>query len=374
MHNHRLRNIANSGVQLHTDNPILVVQFRKWHAPEQKQCTNCSSQKLQRENTRAHTFSRHTSIRTCQQANPSSLFLPRCAHIFLVAAPCSQNIYFCWFFSWGNTKEITPFFLPGSCQNNQCFPERDLWCDMRGGKAEGCRHSSGALVVDNKWGAVLGYVLQLSRLIIFDMHSGVYTVSSVKSSPAIEGNRARGAHTTQRIHILHTEVLRKEEPVVAFAFSPSFPLFSMSHLLSTAQLAALAPVSWLTSCSRWLMKKSWLLGFRGCFPINMNSPWSSCNIRPGPVFVQQAARSFVCNTQEEMKRVNSPFRMLHLIMGGTKSPMKGTSIFGSPKHICFPSPDDIIAWFSAALISVSCFTVDKTVQFSVQRCYGCLPL
>lgn len=127
----------------------------------------------------------------------------------------------------------------------------------------------------------------------------------------------------------------------------------MSHLLSTAQLAALAPVSWLTSCSRWLMKKSWLLGFRGCFPINMNSPWSSCNIRPGPVFIQQATRSFVCNTQEEMKRVNSPFRMLHSIMGGTKSPMKGTSILGSQKHICFPSPD-ITAFCSVSLISVSC--------------------
>lgn len=211
---------------------------------------------------------------------------------FLWLHHAHKNIYFCWLFflfSWGNTKEITPLFLPGSCQNNQCFPERDLWCDMRGGKAEGCRHSSRALVVDNKWGAVLGYVLQLSKLIIFDMHSGVYTVSSVKSSPAIEGNRVKGAHTTQHVHILHTEVLRTDEP---FLFLSSLPLFSVSHLLSTAQLAALTPVSWLTSCSRWLMKKSWLLGFRGCFPINMNSPWSSCNIRPGPAFIQQATRSF----------------------------------------------------------------------------------
>lgn len=69
----------------------------------------------------------------------------------------------------------------------------------------------------------------------------------------------------------------------------------------------------------------------------MNSPWSSCNIRPGPVFIQQATHSFACNTQEEMKRVNSPFRMLNSIMGGTKSSMNGTSIFGFQKHICFPS-------------------------------------
>lgn len=144
----------------------------------------------------------------------------------------------------------------------------------------------------------------------------------------------------------------------------------MSHLLSTAQLAALAPVSWLTSCSRWLMKKSWLLGFRGCFPINMNSPWSSCNIRPGPAFIQQATRSFVCNTQEEMKRVNSPFRMLHSIMGGTKSPMKGTSILGCQKHICLPSPY-ITALCSVSLISVSCFTVNETVQISAQPRHGC---
>lgn len=319
--------------------------------------------------TQAHKHT-HTS------ASKSIIFIssPMCSYFSCGCTMLTKIFIFADFFSWGNTKEITPFFLPGSCQNNQCFPERDLWRDMRGGKAEGCRHSSRALVVDNKWGAVLGYVLQLSRLIIFDMHSGVYTVSSVKSSPAIEGNRAQGAHTTQHIHILHTEVLRKEEPVVAFAFSLSFPLFSMSYLLSTAQLAALAPVSWLTSCSRWLMKKSWLLGFRGCFPINMNSPWSSCNIRPGPVFIQQATRSFVCNTQEEMKRVNSPFRMLHLIMGGTKSPMKGTSIFGSQKHICFPSPDYIMAPCSVSLISVSCFTVNKTVQFSVQPFHGCPPL
>lgn len=144
----------------------------------------------------------------------------------------------------------------------------------------------------------------------------------------------------------------------------------MSHLLSTAQLAVLAPVSWLTSCSRWLMKKSWLLGFRGCFPINMNSPWSSCNIRPGPAFIQQATRSFVCNTQEEMKRVNSPFGMLHSIMGGTKSPMKGTSILGSQKHICLPSPY-ITALCSVSLISVSCFTVNETVQISAQPRHGC---
>lgn len=243
---------------------------------------------------------------------------------------------------------------------------------MRGGKAEGCRHSSRALVVDNKWGAVLGYVLQLSRLIIFDMHSGVYTVSSVKSSPAIEGNRAQGAHTTQHTYTFCTQkCFRKEEPVVAFAFS--LPLFSTSHLLSTAQLAALAPVSWLTSCSRWLMKKSWLLGFRGCFPINMNSPWSSCNIRPGPVFIHQATRSFVCYTQEEMKRVNSPFRMLHSIMGGTKSCMKETSMLGSLKHICFPSPD-ITAPCSMSLISVSCFIVNKTVKFSAQACHACRQL
>lgn len=145
----------------------------------------------------------------------------------------------------------------------------------------------------------------------------------------------------------------------------------MSHLLSTAQLVELAPVSWLTSCSRWLMKKSWLLGFRGCFPINMNSPWSSCNIRPGPVFIQQATRSFVCYTQEEMKRVNSPFRMLHSIMGGTKSPMKRTSILGAQKHICFSSPD-ITAQCSVSFISVSCFTVNKTVRFSAET--ACLSL
>lgn len=56
------------------------------------------------------------------------------------------------------------------------------------------------------------------------MHSGVYTVSSVKSSPAIEGNRVKGAHTTQHVHILHTEVLGTEEPV-AFPFSLLSPSF-----------------------------------------------------------------------------------------------------------------------------------------------------
>lgn len=142
-------------------------------------------------------------------ASKSIIFIssPMCSYFSCGCTMLTKIFIFADFFSWGNTKEITPLFLPGSCQNNQCFPERDLWRDMRGGKAEGCRHSSRALVVDNKWGAVLGYVLQLSRLIIFDMHSGVYTVSSVKSSPAIEGNRVHGAHTTQHVHILHTKVL-----------------------------------------------------------------------------------------------------------------------------------------------------------------------
>lgn len=158
---------------------------------------------LRRSNTHTHTSMLLTS------ASKSIIFIssPMCSYFSCGCTMLTKIFIFADFFSWGNTKEITPLFLPGSCQNNQCFPERDLWRDMRGGKAEGCRHSSRALVVDNKWGAVLGYVLQLSRLIIFDMHSGVYTVSSVKSSPAIEGNRVHGAHTTQHVHILHTKVL-----------------------------------------------------------------------------------------------------------------------------------------------------------------------
>lgn len=39
--------------------------------------------------------------------------------------------------SWGNTKEITAFFFPGSCQNNQCFPERASWCDREERRQEG---------------------------------------------------------------------------------------------------------------------------------------------------------------------------------------------------------------------------------------------
>lgn len=175
---------------------------------KKQQHTNGSSQE------NLHTAS-STKAHARQQANPSSLFPPQCAHIFSWLQQAHKNIYFCWFllfFSWENTKEITPLVLPGSCQNNQCFPERDLWCDMRGGKAEGCRHSSTALVGDNKWGEVLGYVLQLSRLIIFDMHSGVYTDSSVKSSAAIEANRVHGANTMQaqaEHTLLHTQVLQK---------------------------------------------------------------------------------------------------------------------------------------------------------------------
>lgn len=161
------------------------------------------------------------------------------------------------------------------------------------------------------------------------MHSGVYTVSSVKSSAAIGGSEVKGAHAAPHIHILRTPAFGTQQPAVALPFpSSSPPLFSASHLLSMAQLAALTPVSWLTSCSRRLIKKSWLLGFRGCFPINMNSPRSSCNIRPSPVFIQPATRSFLRDTQEEMKRVNSPFKMLHSVKGGTEPPVNGTSIVG----------------------------------------------
>lgn len=158
-------------------------------------------------------------------ASKSIIFIssPMCSYFYCACTMHTQYIYFFSFlFSWRNTKEITPLFLPRSCQNNQCFPERDLWRDMRGEKAEGCRHSSRALVVDNKWGAVLGYVLQLSRLIIFDMHSGVYTVSSVKSSPAIEGNRVQGAHNAARTHTEVLFVCRYS----CLCFKSLFPFFS----------------------------------------------------------------------------------------------------------------------------------------------------
>ena len=166
----------------------------------------------------------------------------------------------------------------------------------------------------------------------------VFTVSSVKSSAAIGGSRVKGAHAG--VHVLHMPAFGTQQPALALPFSSSSspPLFSTSHLLSAAQLAALTPVSWLTSCSRWLIKKSWLLGFRGCFPINMNSPRSSCNIRPSPVFIQPATRSFLRNTQEEIKRVNSPFKMLHSVKGGTEPPVNGASIAGFQKRICLPSP------------------------------------
>lgn len=172
---------------------------------------------------RTHSYTRHTGIRTRQLAHPSSLFLPQCARIF--SSGCTmhskkKNVYF----SWGNTKEITTPVLPGSCQNNQCFPERHWCCDIRGEKAEGCRHSSGALVVDNKWGAVLGYVLQLSRLIIFDMHSGVYTVSSIKSSPATEGEQDAGStHNAVCTYCAHKSAKKSGAGCcIAFSLAPSF--------------------------------------------------------------------------------------------------------------------------------------------------------
>lgn len=90
-----------------------------------------------------------------QPANPASLFL----RFFLVAS--SKKCFFLLPLSFslslhppqflgGKTKEITPLFLPGSCQNNQCFPGRDWWCDTRGEEAGGHRRSSGAPVGDNK--------------------------------------------------------------------------------------------------------------------------------------------------------------------------------------------------------------------------------
>lgn len=90
-----------------------------------------------------------------QPANPASLFL----RFFLVAS--SKKCFFLLPLSFslslhppqflgGKTKEITPLFLPGSCQNNQCFPGRDWWCDTRGEAAGGRRRSSGAPVGDNK--------------------------------------------------------------------------------------------------------------------------------------------------------------------------------------------------------------------------------
>lgn len=219
---------ASSTAQQAVDNYVQLILFRMYNSGNKKQCANFSSQKSCRAATLPVTQGTQAHTHVSQQIH-HLYFFPNVLIFFQVAAACSQKylflrIFFFFFLSWGNTKEITTLSLfPALAKIINAFQRGTCGATYVEKKAEGCRHSSGAPVVDNKWGAVLGYVLQLSRLIIFDMHSGVYTVSSVKSSPATEGNRMQGAHTQRQArthtHTLRSKVLRKQEPVVAFAFS-----------------------------------------------------------------------------------------------------------------------------------------------------------
>lgn len=195
----------------------------------------------------------------------------------LYSLPVSRahtNIYFFLIFSpisfkWKvqKKKKITPLPLPISCQNNQWLPERP------GGADEQVRIQTWlqGTATDNKWGTVLGYVLQLSRLIIFDMHCGVYRVPV----------KPRAIHLTEwGAQVLKTFCKRKSNRAL---MRVPFLIHGAILSVNTCQLTDfLFPVAYEKIMAMW---------FRVNTPININSPWSSWNIRRISVFPTKSCAS-----------------------------------------------------------------------------------
>lgn len=179
--------------------------------------------------------------------------------INFILSPVSRahtNIYFFlifppYFFQLKSIKKSHLSPLPISCQNNQWLPERP------GGADEQVRIQTWlqGTATDNKWGTVLGYVLQLSKLIKFDMHCGVYRVPVKPPAIHLTGWGAQVLktfcnHALMRVpFLIHGAILS----------------------VNTCQLTDfLFPVAYEKIMAMW---------FRVNTPININSPWSSWNIR-----------------------------------------------------------------------------------------------
>lgn len=133
------------------------------------------------------------------------------------------------------------------------------------------RHGSRVLISDNKWGTVLGYVLQPSKPIIFDMRYGVYTVPAKTSSYTL--NRVQ--RTTQVLKRRERWRWKKKKKHHTRMRVP-FLIHNAIHSVNTCQLTDfLFPIAY---------EKIMAVGLRVNSPININSPWSSWNISSMPVF------------------------------------------------------------------------------------------
>lgn len=180
--------------------------------------------------------------------------------ILLPSHVCIQIFIFSWFphplfLSSEEYKKNTPLLLPISCQNNQWLPERPGVADEQVRIQPWLQGTA----TDNKWGTVLGYVLQLSRLIIFDMHCGVYRVPVKPQAIHLTGWGAQ---------VLKTFCKRKSSHALVHV---PFLIHSVILSVNTCQLTDfLFPVAYEKIMAMW---------FRVNTPININSPWSSWNIR-----------------------------------------------------------------------------------------------
>lgn len=227
-----------------------------------------------------HSLQTHslTHTHTYDPKDASTLFSPP-SHVHV------QIFIFSWFpppisFNWKVQKKSHLSLLPISCQNNQWLPERP------GGADEQVRIQTWlqGTATDNKWGTVLGYVLQLSSLIIFDMYCGVYRVP-VKP-PAI--------HLTGWGEVLKMFCKRKSNHAL---MRVPFLIHGTILSVNTCQLTDfLFPVAYEKIMAMW---------FRVNTPISINSPWSSWNIRWISVFATKSCASTTdthCKKREGVKK------------------------------------------------------------------------
>lgn len=224
---------------------------------------DCSSEEKRCDTPCKHTlFLTHTRIwpRGCIN------FILSSSHVHI------QIFIFSWFFppflsSEKYKKKITPLPLPISCQNNQWLPERPAGADEQVRIQTWLQGTA----TDNKWGTVLGYVLQLSRLIIFDMHCGVYRVPVKPPAIHLTGWGAQ---------VLKTFCKRKSNHAL---MRVPFLIHGAIFSVNTCQLTDfLFPVAYEKIMAMW---------FRVNTPININSPWSSWNIRRISVFPTKSCAS-----------------------------------------------------------------------------------
>lgn len=189
------------------------------------------------------------------------------------------NIYFSWFFQGVQKKNHTSLSLHGSWRNNQCFPKR-------GSPVLTCTNAyvrrSGARLKDNKPGTVLCF----TAIKTHPIWHALCCLQSPSKTSSYTLNRARRK----------TQVLRAFRERKSSGAHMRVPFLIHSAILSvnTCQLTDfLFPMAY---------EKIMAMEFRVNSPININSPWSSRNIRQNPVSLQRPLR---CGYERRYRKKSS---------------------------------------------------------------------